>query len=46
MTIKNTVHLLIVGAFAGATFVPACATAQDAQAERLQRQIDALQRQL
>jgi len=38
--------MLMLGAFAGATLVPACATAQDAQVERLQRQIDVLQNQL
>lgn len=46
MTIKNRLHILMLGAFAGAMLVPACATAQDAQAERLQRQIDTLQHQL
>src|SRR5260370_38111256 len=46
MTIKNRLQILMLGAFAGATLVPAYAAAQDAQSERLQRQIDALQRQL
>ena len=46
MTVKNTVRILMLGAFAGAPLVPAGAEAQDAQTERLQRQIDALQRQL
>jgi hypothetical protein len=40
------IHLLILGAFAGATFAPTSANAEDAQTERMQRQIDALQRQL
>jgi hypothetical protein len=38
--------MLMVGAFAGAILAPACASAQDAETERLQRQIDELQRQL
>src|SRR5258707_7322686 len=46
MTVKNRLQILMLGAFAGATLVPASAAAQDAQSERLQRQIDALQRQL
>jgi len=46
MTIKSRLQILMLGAFAGATLVPAYAAAQDAQSERLQRQIDALQRQL
>jgi hypothetical protein len=46
MTIRNRTHIVMLTAFIGATFVPGCATAEDAQAERLQRQIDALQRQL
>jgi hypothetical protein len=46
MTIKSRLQILMLGAFAGATFVPAYAAGQDAQAERLQRQIDVLQRQL
>ena len=37
---------MMLAAFAGATLVPAYATADDAQSEKLQRQIDALQRQL
>ncbi len=36
----------MLGAFAGAILVPTCASAEDAQTERLQRQIDDLQRQL
>ena len=46
MITRKGVHLLVLGAFAGATFAPASATAEDAQTERMQRQIDALQRQL
>src|SRR5258708_21968747 len=46
MTVKNRLQILMLGAFAGATLVPASAAAQDDQSERLQRQIDALQRQL
>ncbi len=46
MTIKNRLHLVLLAAFAGATLVPAYAVADDAQSERLQRQIDALQSQL
>jgi len=46
MTIKNRLHLMLLAAFAGATLVPAYAVADDAQSERLQRQIDALQSQL
>jgi hypothetical protein len=46
MTIHNRLQILMLGAFAGATLVPAYASAQDAQAERLQHQIDVLQNQL
>lgn len=46
MTMKNRIHLTVLAAFAGATLVPAYAMADDAQSERLQRQIDALQSQL
>jgi len=46
MTIKNRLHVVLLAAFAGATLVPAYAVADDAQSERLQRQIDALQSQL
>ena len=46
MTNKTRLHLLMLAAFAGATLVPAYAAADDAQSERLQRQIDALQSQL
>jgi hypothetical protein len=42
MTTKNRLHILMLAAFAGTTLVPAYATADDAQSERLQRQIDAL----
>ena len=46
MAIKNRLHIMMLAVFAGATLVPAYATADDAQSEKLQRQIDALQRQL
>ncbi|HEY0800189.1 MAG TPA: hypothetical protein VGD54_05055, partial [Steroidobacteraceae bacterium] len=46
MTIHNRLQILMLGAFAGAFLVPAYASAQEAQAERLQRQIDVLQNQL
>jgi hypothetical protein len=51
MAIKNRLHIMMLdimmlAAFAGATLVPAYATADDAQSEKLQRQIDALQRHL
>ena len=46
MAIKNRLQIMMLAAFAGATLVPAYATADDAQSEKLQRQIDALQRQL
>jgi hypothetical protein len=43
---KDRWQMLMLGAFVGAILMPACASAQDAQTERLQRQIDELQRQL
>jgi len=46
MTIKNRLQMLMLGVCAGATLVPAYASAQDAQSDRLQRQVDMLQRQL
>jgi hypothetical protein len=47
MTNKNRLQVLMLSVFAGAAFMPAYATAQEAQQnERLQRQIDALQQQL
>ncbi|HZC98449.1 MAG TPA: hypothetical protein VE267_20440, partial [Bradyrhizobium sp.] len=46
MTPRTRLHLVMLGAFAGATLLPASATAQDAQVDRLQHQIDALQREL
>ena len=46
MTNKSQWRILILGAFAGATLVPASVCAQEAQTEQLQRQIDQLQRQL
>jgi hypothetical protein len=46
MIFKKRLQILMVSAFAGAAFVPAYAAADDAQTERLQRQIDALQQQL
>jgi hypothetical protein len=46
MTIKNRLQMLMLGVCAGATLVPAYASAQDAQSDRLQRQVDTLQRQL
>jgi len=45
MTTKRRLPLLL-GAFAGATLIPACALAQDAQTDRLQQQVNALQNQL
>jgi hypothetical protein len=45
MTKKRNCRILMLGAFAGA-LVPACAFAQEAQIDQLQRQIDTLQRQL
>jgi hypothetical protein len=46
MTRSKRLQILMLGAFAGAALVPACASAQDAQSDRLQQQIDTLQRQL
>jgi len=46
MSNKSRWQILMLGVFAGATLVPGCAWAQDAQTDRLQRQIDQLQRQL
>src|ERR1700678_3383999 len=46
MTGKKRLQILMLGAFAAAAFAPAYAAADDAQTERLQRQIDALQQQL
>jgi hypothetical protein len=46
MTRSKRLQILMLGAFAGAALVPACASAQDAQSDRLQQQVDTLQRQL
>ena len=46
MTIQKRLRLLMLGTFAGAVLAPVYAAADDAQTERLQRQIDMLQRQL
>jgi hypothetical protein len=46
MTNKSHWRILMLGAFAGATLVPAGVCAQEVQTEQLQRQIDQLQRQL
>jgi hypothetical protein len=46
MTLHNRLQILMLGAFAGALLAPAYASAQEAQAERLQHQIDVLQNQL
>jgi outer membrane murein-binding lipoprotein Lpp len=43
---KSRWQILMLGAFAGATLVPGCAWAQDAQTEQLQRQTEQLQRQI
>jgi len=45
MITKSRWPILMLGAFAGA-LAPACAWAQEAQIDQLQRQIDTLQRQI
>jgi hypothetical protein len=44
--VQNRVRILMLGVFAGAVLAPARAIADDAQTERLQRQIDVLQHEL
>ena len=46
MTTKKRLQFLMLGAFAGAMLAPGYASAQDAQTERLQQQVNSLQNQL
>jgi hypothetical protein len=46
MTNKSQWQILLLSVCAGVVLAPACASAQDAQSDRLQRQLDALQSQV